>query len=209
MLRAEPMTAEAAEGGGLCAPAADERLSFPAFYERWFDDVVRWVRALGAPARDVEDVAQNAFLVVRRKLEGFDGRNPEGWLFRIAARQVKDHARRAWFKHLFSRQQDELPLELTDLSEPGLDPGALLERAEARRIVHGVLAQMTEKQRVVFALYELEGLEGQRIAELLGIPLATVWTRLFHARREFQARARALDSEEAGATSAAAKSEAP
>lgn len=179
-------------GFRLESNADDMRADFATFYERWLGQVVRLVRALGAPDRDVEDVAQNVFLVVQRKLGTFDGPNPEPWLFRIVQRQVKDYARRAWFRHLFSRQQDLSSSCLADLCEPGLGPAELAERAEARRIVQRALSQMSEKQRVVFALYELEGFDGQHIATVLGIPIATVWTRLFHARRDFAERLRAL-----------------
>jgi len=48
---------------------------------------------MGASPADIEDLAQEVFLVVRRSLSGFDGRNVQGWLFRIAHRQVLRHRR--------------------------------------------------------------------------------------------------------------------
>ena len=65
-----------------------------------------------------------------------------------------------------------------------------LESREAERIVADVLQKMAPKKREVFALYELESLSGEEIAERVGCPVATVWTRLHHARKDFERIAR-------------------
>ena len=60
------------------APPSDgarEALSFEEIYAHWFHDVSRWVRALGGMNADLDDLTQEVFLVVRRKLSQFDGRN--------------------------------------------------------------------------------------------------------------------------------------
>src|SRR5689334_12504515 len=80
-------------------------LDFASLYDAWFDHVSRWVRTLGAPEADNEDLAQEVFLVVRRRLRDFDGRNVAGWLHRIAAGQVRQHRRRRWIRSVFSPRQ--------------------------------------------------------------------------------------------------------
>jgi DNA-directed RNA polymerase specialized sigma24 family protein len=65
------------------AVATDDARDFDLVYLRWFARVVAWVRALGIPESDVEDVTQEIFIVVRRKLPGFDGRNLPGWLYHL------------------------------------------------------------------------------------------------------------------------------
>ena len=157
-------------------------LDFSSVYGEWFDPVLRWLRALGAPELELEDLAQEVFLVVRRKLGDFDGRNLPGWLYRIAANTWSDHRRRGWWKNLW-RGRREVVLE--DLPEPGRDAGELLEDAEARSELHRLLGKMSEKRRSAFVLFEIEGYDGEEIAKLLGIPVATVWTRLHHARKDF------------------------
>ena len=88
-------------------PREDEREGrFREIYERWFGDVVPWLYALGVPSSDTEDLAQEIFLVVRRKLNRFDGGNLAGWLYRIAQLTVRDHRRRAWFKNLTVRRRN-------------------------------------------------------------------------------------------------------
>jgi RNA polymerase sigma-70 factor (ECF subfamily) len=65
-----------------------------------------------------------------------------------------------------------------------------LDRARAAAVVHDVLERIPFKQREVFVLYELEELDGNVIATMLGIPVNTVWTRLHHGRKRFEAAMR-------------------
>ena len=65
------------------------------------------------------------------------------------------------------------------------DPSELFERKEAEGLLHGLLGQMSEVRRTTFILFEIEGYSGEEIADMQGIPLNTVWTRLHHARKEF------------------------
>ena len=159
---------------------------FRALYDRWFDDVSRWIRALGGPAADRDDIAQEVFLVVRRRLHEFDGGNVAGWLYRIAQRQVRDSRRRTWVKHIFSRRRLEDP---DTLAATDRGPGALLESKQRQRVLHGLLQKMKEDRRSAFVLFEIDGLSGEEIARIQGVPLNTVWTRLHKARQDFFALA--------------------
>ena len=73
--------------------------SFTAVYADWFRTVYRWVRALGGPEADAEDLTQEVFVVVQRRLADFDGRNLPGWLHTITTRTLSDHRRRRWDRH--------------------------------------------------------------------------------------------------------------
>jgi RNA polymerase sigma-70 factor (ECF subfamily) len=156
-------------------------LDFASIYDAWFDHVSRWVRALGAPEADNEDISQEVFLVVRRRLCDFDGRNVAGWLHRIASGQVRQHRRRRWIRSVFSRQ----PIAVEDLPAMGASPIAALETREKQRVLELLLSKMSEKRRVAFVLFEIDGYGGDEIADILDIPINTVWTRLHHARRDF------------------------
>ena len=162
------------------ATRADAR--FRDIYERWFDDVVKWLYALGMPSSDTEDLAQEIFLVVRRKLDRFDGGNLAGWLYRIAQLTVRDHRRRAWFKNLTLRRRN-IDLARVELTTPG--PEARYEDAQSRRRFQALVAGMSEKLRTTFVLFEIEGYSGDEIAHIQDVPLGTVWTRLHLARKEF------------------------
>src|SRR5438045_9424077 len=81
----------------------DAPLDFQSVYTAWFHPTLRWLRAFGVAESELEDVAQEVFLVVQAKLARFDGRNLAGWLFAIAARRASDHRRGAWHRRLFRR----------------------------------------------------------------------------------------------------------
>jgi RNA polymerase sigma-70 factor (ECF subfamily) len=168
---------------GKDAPRDDDGVKrFREIYERSFDDVVKWLYALGVPGSDTEDLAQEIFLVVRRKLDRFDGGNLIGWLYRITQLTVRDHRRRAWFKNLTQRRRT-VDLSQVELTTPG--PAARYEEAENRRFLQALVARMSEKLRTAFVLFEIEGYSGEEIARIQDIPLGTVWTRLHLARKEF------------------------
>jgi RNA polymerase sigma-70 factor (ECF subfamily) len=169
-----------------------EPLDFTRVYEAWFDPCLRWLRALGIPDADLEDVGQEVFVVVRRKLGQFEGDRLAAWLYRITTRTASDHRRRAWFRRLWTRGSR---IDLDTLTCRAEGPAELYERREAERLLDGVLARMSEKRRVAFALYEIEGYSGDEIALLLDVPVATVWTRLHHARKEFLARVAELQED--------------
>jgi RNA polymerase sigma-70 factor (ECF subfamily) len=168
--------------GRAWRPGAQRDADFRHIYESWFDDVVKWLYALGVPSSDTEDLAQEIFLVVRRGLDRFDGRNLPGWLYRITQLTVRDHRRRAWFKNLVHRRQD---VDLATMSSTADGPARRYEDAENRRELQRLLAGMSEKLRTTFVLFEIEGYSGEEIAQIQDIPLATVWTRLHHARKSF------------------------
>jgi len=161
---------------------AAELPSFEEIYGTWFHEVARWVRAFGGLNGDIEDLTQEVFLVVRRKLASFDGRNLSGWLYRLAQRTVRDYRRRAWFRRVIWGQRDgqERVCVATDA-----DPSQILERREAERALSSILSDMSDVRRTAFLLFEVEGYSGEEIAELEGIPVNTVWTRLHHARKDF------------------------
>jgi RNA polymerase sigma-70 factor (ECF subfamily) len=157
-----------------------QAFDFAAIYQQWFRSVHRWIRALGGPSIEAEDVTQEVFIVVQRKLAGFDGANLAGWLYRIAQLTVRDHRRRAWFRNMFRRAHDVV-LDDVASSADGMDERLARRRQEAR--LHQLLGQIKPRWREVFLLFEVGGMSGDEIAELLGIPSATVRTYLFRARK--------------------------
>jgi RNA polymerase sigma-70 factor, ECF subfamily len=157
-------------------------LTFRRIYERWFDDVVKWMYALGVPSSDTEDLAQEVFLVVRRRLSTFQSGNLAAWLYRITELTARDHRRRAWFKNLLSRRRE---IDLTEVSSGGPTPERSYEEAENRRRFQRLVGGMSDKLSATFVLFEIEGYSGEEIAQIQDIPLGTVWTRLHNARKEF------------------------
>ncbi|HVY25660.1 MAG TPA: sigma-70 family RNA polymerase sigma factor [Polyangiaceae bacterium] len=157
--------------------------SFQALYERWLEDVTRWVRAMGAREADCDDLVQEVFLVVHRRLHEFDGRNAGAWLHQIARRKVRDHGRMLWVKRLFG--SSDVPLARLGLASQR-SPLDELETKHERELLTRSLNELSEDQRAAFVLFHIEGSSGEQIAELSGVKLNTVWARLFKARQRLR-----------------------
>jgi RNA polymerase sigma-70 factor, ECF subfamily len=160
---------------------------FEAAYQEWFSQVVRWLPAMGARAGEVEDLAQETFLVVERKLASFQGGSFAAWLYAIALRVCSNHRRLAWFRSVVFFPADDPVFD--GGGALSATPDQALERKQLSALADEVLSGMSAKHRRAFVLFEIEEYSGEEIAALESIPLATVWTRVHHARKEFMARA--------------------
>ena len=173
---------QAAVGARTHADGAAAVPDFEQVYTTHFHDVCRWARAFGGLEADLDDLAQEVFLVVRRKLRQYRGPSMAAWLYGITRKTVSDYRRRAWMRRLLSGTTRSM--ELTPALEAPQDAD-VSERSDARRILSQVLGRMSARRRSAFVLFEIEGYSGKEIAELEQIPLATVHTRLHHARKDF------------------------
>lgn len=138
------------------------------------------LRRLGVAEREVEDVAQDVFTVVHRRLPGFRGDSTiKTWLCGITLRVARSHLRLARVRKLFL---GEPPVEPS--REPTQLESALLN--ERVRLLQRALDELPEPQRRVFVLYELEELSIAEIAKLLGRSEKTAYTRLYAAREKVE-----------------------
>ena len=136
--------------------------------------VWRALRGIGVPESDREDLAQEVFLVVRKQLADYEERGAmRAWLVAITRRVVADYRNRA---HVRREQPRDAP------PESAMDPRDQLEARSALERVDALLAEIAVEQRQVFVLYEVEGLTMPEIAEALGVPLQTCYSRLHAAR---------------------------
>ena len=161
---------------------APTHADFDAIYEQWFHDVTRWVRAMGGPHADQEDLVQDVFLVAHRRLKDFDGANVGGWLYQIARRRVRDHRRLRWVKSVLLLRapvSDGAPLR-------GPGPADSFETKEKQRVLERLLEKLNQAERVAIMLFEVEGYSGQEIARIQGVPLNTVWARIHKARKKLR-----------------------
>ena len=164
----------------------DGPLDFTSLYHAWFHHVCRWARAIGTADGEVEDVAQEVFVAVQRRLPEFRNDNLAGWLYRITRRAARDHRHRAWFRHLVGlRRGDEID------TYQRLGPGTAEELSD-RRLLEHLMKKLSDKKSRIVSLYELEGYTGDEIAELEHITVDTVWSRLRHARLEMKEELKCL-----------------
>ena len=123
------------------------------------------------------------FIVVHRRLPFFVGDNIGGWLYQIARRRVRDFRRLSWVRHLFSRSD---PLAFGTLADRGASPAESFETREKQVLLEQLLKKLTEPERAALVLFEIEGYSGEQIAELQGVSINTVWTRIHKARTKLR-----------------------
>ncbi len=139
--------------------------------------VFRFIGALGVSPEEREDAAQDVFVAVYRSLEAFRGEAQlSTWIYRIAAR----HAGRMGHRRRMREMLGTLLLR-EPAPPPAPDPA---ERASQLNLVDTLLGRLSPKKRMVFVLFEVEGVSVTEIASILDCPENTVWSRLHHARTE-------------------------
>jgi RNA polymerase sigma-70 factor (ECF subfamily) len=159
-------------------------LEFDRIFKCWSERVANWARALGAPPSDVDDLVQDVFVVVHRRLPYFDGRNVAAWLYQIVRRQVRDFRRLNWTNLMAAHS---VPLS-KNLCKFGPSPADRLETKEKTERLERALSKLNPDQRAAFLLLEIEGYSGEEIAQLQSVPVNTVWSRISTARRKLNAR---------------------
>lgn len=154
-------------------------LTFEALYDEHASYVVRSLRRLGVAESDVLDEAQNAFVALHRQLERFDSSRPlKPWIFGFCHHVAANYRRLARNSHVAT----DLPENLKSKDSPERE----VDRKTARSIVLIGLQELDEAQRSVFCMYELDGFTAPEIADVLEIPVASVYVQVKTARRRFR-----------------------
>lgn len=157
--------------------------AFETLLDRHQQRVLRVLRLLAVPAQDREDVAQEVFIRVFRHLRGFRAGNSFGaWLYRVTVNAAHDYRGRR------GRQTaGELPLpESWETPDAAADPLAAARDRELRQALWRAMDDLSERERAVFVLKEMEGLETAEIARSLGVSTITVRRHLGLARRRLR-----------------------
>ncbi|MDF2694899.1 MAG: polymerase sigma factor RpoE [Labilithrix sp.] len=147
-------------------------------FESYAAFVWRTLRYHSVAERDLDDVSQEVFLIVFRKLPNFD---PHGslraWIYGICMRVARDYRNRAHKRH------EVLVDEVSDQGG-GSNPAVESERLAEQRRLHEMLQRLDEEKRAVLVLHELEGLPMSEVAELVQCPVKTAYSRLAAARKQ-------------------------
>jgi RNA polymerase sigma-70 factor (ECF subfamily) len=174
--------APTARSGPHLKPEAQQ---FEEIYRASFGHVCRWVRALGGPGAERDDLVQDVFLIVHRRLPDFDGKNLHGWLYQITRHRVRDFRRLRWFRlFLHSSRVDD---SLAGSFAGARNPEGALEEKQRGAILERLLSKLPEAQRAALVLFEIDGYSGEEIARLQGVALNTVWARIHKARAKLTA----------------------
>src|SRR5687767_6185694 len=149
--------------------------------------ILRWERPIYALAyrvigreEDARDVAQETFLRAFRALPGFKGQAKfSSWLYRIALNLCRDWIRKQRRAPVVQMPEGVDPAEFAAETEPAESIEDLVARRELSEIVEEAMKILPEEQRTAIILKEYHGLTFQEIADLQGVPLSTVKTRLY------------------------------
>ena len=184
--------------GAAAPPSIVAPPDFAAVYDEHFTFVWRSALRLGTPRTYIDDVVQETFVVVHRRLASFEGRSSmKTWLFGILVNVLRKHRRAVGpGRWRTQAQADHAQVDVESVADPAGDPHDSAARAEAVRLVDRLLDGLDEDKRTVFVLAELEQMSAPDIARALEIPLNTVYSRLRLARQDFAsaaARHRARD----------------
>lgn len=140
--------------------------------------VFRWAIALCGDQDEADDITQEVFVRVYRKLGGFRAEGSfDGWLYRIT-RRVAGRARRTALRRA--------PVPLDDVYTT--DPGARLDRQAALSLIRTIAETLPMRQREVFLLCDLEGRTPAQAAALLDMKDVSVRASLFKARASIRRR---------------------
>lgn len=138
------------------------------------------------PHNEIEDVAQEVFLQVHRSLQAFRGDSRfSTWLYRLTLNVARMHLRK-------QKSRPKLQLagqdEAGQLDQPQLDtPQLEAERHERLRALDRLLSRLSDKKREALVLHDFQGVSAEEIAQICEVPVMTVRTRVFYARRELYA----------------------
>ncbi|MBK8003470.1 MAG: sigma-70 family RNA polymerase sigma factor [Gemmatimonadetes bacterium] len=176
------------DGSLLAASAGGDRAAFDAFVARHQDALFRYLRTVAGNEADAEDALQEAFVAAWRGAGGFrGGSSARGWLFTIGR-----HAAALAAPHLVDEPDALVPLDALGLEAGwGAEPAAERE-ADEDGLLGQALAQLAPAEREMIVLRDLEGFSGEEAAELTGLTLAAMKTRLHRARLRLVAEARRL-----------------
>ena len=171
----------------LVSPQPVTAPTFDAVYRDQVRFVWRTVRRLGVAEADVEDVSQQVFVVVHRRLPTFRGESKlTTWLFGILVRVVSDYRRSS-----YQRRRSDQPVPEVAV---GGEPHDQLDEARRRALLDRLLDELDEEKRTVFVLCALEGMSVKDAAECMGAPLQTTYSRLTAARTRLTQRAAELEN---------------
>lgn len=187
------------EGGTLRlepASKADARTSSPdmrALVDEHFGFIARSLRRLGVPEFDLDDAAQQVFLVAATKADRIVAGNEKAFLFGIGLR-VASQSRRARRR----RVAGEGAAAAESMTSVAVTPEQIAAERQARALLDEILDAMPENVRAVFMLFELEELTMAEIAKILSVPPGSVASRLRRGREIFHDEAARLRARPGG-----------
>src|SRR5215510_1176864 len=160
--------------------ANEDQHAFEVLYRIYYRRLTRFLERVLRRPHVIEEILDDTMLAVWRKADTFNGSSQVStWIFAIAYRMALKALKRdrTWVRNLFDdREQASSP-----------SPEATLIEGQFRSRIQRLLADLSPEQRAVVELTYYHGCAYKEIAEIVGCPVDTVKTRMFHARRKLKA----------------------
>ena len=180
----------------LCESDADlirraqegDRAAFGSLVERYMKRAYYSALGLVGSPEDARDLSQDAFARAYRARQTIDPDRPFfAWLYQIVRRLCFNFNRDRRSRREKLRDASLWLAEEAEARAPAPGPSRVLETSELCRTVRQAIEELPEREREVLVLKEFEGLRYREIAELVGIPIGTVMSRLYTARKHLAA----------------------
>jgi RNA polymerase sigma-70 factor (ECF subfamily) len=187
-MEALAMEQEAADDTSLVRETlAGNQASFQLLVERYQGRLFALVRHYTKNLVEVEDVVQETFLKAYTRLDSFQHESSfYTWIYRIAVNTVLDFLKRKSRSPVSAVEDPEIVISNAATSARIVSPESRLEKSEIARVTQEVLESIPEIFRSVLVMREFEDMAYQDIADVLGISIGTVESRLFRARARFK-----------------------
>lgn len=166
---------------------AGNQASFQILVERYQTRLFALVRHYTKNQYEIEDVVQETFLKAYSRLDSFQHQSSfYTWIYRIAVNTILDFMKRRGRSPVTAVEDPELVQSTQSPSPRIVSPDSRMQREEIQKITHEILEGMPEIFRTVLVMREFEDMAYQDIADVLGISIGTVESRLFRARARFK-----------------------
>jgi RNA polymerase sigma-70 factor (ECF subfamily) len=172
------------------AAAGGDREAFAVLVSRYQVRLVNLARALTGDDGEAEDLAQEAFIRAWKSIGGFRGDATfRTWLYRIATNVIQSHLRRRsrrrrWWGPSLDERPDDRRGEHSAM-DPSV-PSTIEDDVARRQEIDRALATLPPELRIAVTLRDVHGFDYREIAEMLGVPIGTVESRIFRARKRLR-----------------------
>lgn len=176
-----------AEAPADSSAEAPSKLDLVGIYASQKDFVWLTLQRMGVRRPDLEDVFQDVFVIAHRRLHTYSpDAKLSAWLYGICLRSVAAHRRRAF------RRRERVDGVAATVARPGSEhwhaqiaaPDERVQQLERQATLDELLDTLDPEHRVVVVMFEVEEQSCAHIAELIGVPVGTVHSRLHTARRK-------------------------
>ncbi|MBK7864176.1 MAG: RNA polymerase sigma factor [Archangiaceae bacterium] len=168
-------------------PPRPATAGFHDIYRSEVQYVANVVRRLGVSPAHIEDLTHDVFLAAYKRQDTYDPQRPiRPWLFGFAVKRVSAFRERAHLKREVAH--DEVP----DAADLAPTPDEQVASRQSRDLVLQALEALDTDKRAVFILHEIDGYAVPEVADALGVPLNTAYSRLRRGREMFEAEVRRL-----------------